>query len=560
MPSPIEILANKVVISSSRSTKEWAQQPIAERQGAFFSAENENARLMQRIQTFLVECLSGETDKIKLPNGEVREVKRVQGKSHFIEKVRDFMDKEGISKPGQYNKENDVVTNIGSRARLSLIFDVQTRSAYSRARFEKSMTIDALRACPAARFVRYPGAKTMRPIHVFYEDEVRLKTDFNFWAYEMNSYDIGGFLVPWAPYGFNSYMDQQDVDRGEAMSLGLIPKGWEPTLPDLSQFGVTMPDRANAGLSVSTKGLPASLKDRLKKKLKERYGSDAIDGSGKLSFPSREALDRAKKEAERIEKEKQLEFKENNGIVVGTNLVDIAIHNAGIDLKKDATLNQIGELVNSIKYDHGITNSDVLGEVLGFPKKRGFLTEDKARKTLDEFLKFVHPEILNSLPKCGLYYGGTPAYGEYDFKERSIRINSSPSIFGNNIEKARSTIFHEFTHWVHINSSPLNQKMVADYFRYRTEGESMGGLKWGGKGYTDDFPTSFEPTDDYAGRYYGGGVEEGDRIGVEFPTRHLQRLSLPPEDLMRYFNDKSPKTGKYSWREAFVTCLKLLNP
>ena len=54
---------------------------------------------------------------------------------------------------------------------------------------------------------------------------MRLKTDYQFWAQEMNAKSLGGFEVPWPPYGFNSYMEQEDVSRAEAERLGLLKKG-----------------------------------------------------------------------------------------------------------------------------------------------------------------------------------------------------------------------------------------------------------------------------------------------------------------------------------------------
>ena len=50
---------------------------------------------------------------------------------------------------------------------------------------------------------------------------VRRKDDTKFWL-EMNKKEIGGLGVPHGPWGFNSQMDVQEVDREEAVALGLI--------------------------------------------------------------------------------------------------------------------------------------------------------------------------------------------------------------------------------------------------------------------------------------------------------------------------------------------------
>ncbi len=50
---------------------------------------------------------------------------------------------------------------------------------------------------------------------------MRLKSDLKFWL-EMNSREIGGFAVPYGPWGFNSWMDVRDVSRKQAVALNLI--------------------------------------------------------------------------------------------------------------------------------------------------------------------------------------------------------------------------------------------------------------------------------------------------------------------------------------------------
>lgn len=54
-----------------------------------------------------------------------------------------------------------------------------------------------------------------RPRHAAHEGEVRLKTDEAWWAAYQNDLEIGGFGVPWEPYGFYSGMGQEDVAREE---------------------------------------------------------------------------------------------------------------------------------------------------------------------------------------------------------------------------------------------------------------------------------------------------------------------------------------------------------
>jgi hypothetical protein len=94
---------------------------------------------------------------------------------------------------------------------------------------------------------------------------VRLKSDRQWWANYQNDPLIGGFGVPWGPYGFQSGMDQEDVSRAEAVRLGLIPanmaeapeeKPAEP-LPGL-----------NEGLSASVRKMDPETKRKLIEELR----------------------------------------------------------------------------------------------------------------------------------------------------------------------------------------------------------------------------------------------------------------------------------------------------
>ncbi len=57
---------------------------------------------------------------------------------------------------------------------------------------------------------------------------MRLKTDTAYWADYQNAEEIGGFGVPWPPFGFNSGMSMEDVSREEAAKLGLPVAGVSP--------------------------------------------------------------------------------------------------------------------------------------------------------------------------------------------------------------------------------------------------------------------------------------------------------------------------------------------
>jgi hypothetical protein len=113
------------------------------------------------------------------------------------------------------------IKDITSEKRLGLIFDVQVQSAYEYGNWKQSMDPDVLNEFPAWRFVREVDVSKPRPVHQQNEGVVRLKTDLEFWM-AMNSPSFGGFGVPHGPWGFNSGMGVEDVDRDEAEKLGLL--------------------------------------------------------------------------------------------------------------------------------------------------------------------------------------------------------------------------------------------------------------------------------------------------------------------------------------------------
>ena len=167
----------------------------------FFSSKVENIRLLERLHRLIKNYLTGE--KETLPNGET--VIKVGSAADFSNQALQWLQTEGLVPPdAEGPKYHNDIKNIGALARLKLIFKTNVRQSIGAAQWEASMKPANLKAWPAFRFIRITGAKTKRLVHVINEDAVRLKTDFTFWADEMNAASLGGFEVPWPPFGFNS--------------------------------------------------------------------------------------------------------------------------------------------------------------------------------------------------------------------------------------------------------------------------------------------------------------------------------------------------------------------
>lgn len=217
----VAFLIEKEQLPADWDATMWQEQEVDFRNKAFFSAKVENARFLDRAQGFIFDSMANVRETITQPDGTQTTALQVGGREHFVKRMRDFMIEEGIAKSEEFKNVNqNDVRDLRSMARLRLIFDTNTRQAYGFGRWKQGMTPNALESFPAARLVRDKRVKEPRPRHKASLGEVLLKTDPR-WAEYHNARDIGGFGVPWGPYGFNSGVTQEDVSFQEARGAGL---------------------------------------------------------------------------------------------------------------------------------------------------------------------------------------------------------------------------------------------------------------------------------------------------------------------------------------------------
>jgi hypothetical protein len=237
---------------------DWAEQEPDFRTKAFFSAKVENARFLDRAHGLLFDYMAKVKETIVQPDGTVVTALKVGGREHFVKRMRDFMIAEGMAKPGEFvGVDQKDITDIRSVARLRLIFDTNVRQAYGYGQWKQGMKQSVLRAFPAARLIRDRGVKEPRPRHQNNLGEVFLKTDTR-WAEFHNAKDIGGFGVPWGPYGFNSGVTQEDVAKAEARKLGL----------DVDSVVPPQPAKVTDGTEASVKKMDPAIKKKLLEELR----------------------------------------------------------------------------------------------------------------------------------------------------------------------------------------------------------------------------------------------------------------------------------------------------
>lgn len=257
----ISFLLEKEQLPAEWDAATWQSQEPDFRRRAFFTSRVESARFVDRLQGLLFDYMAKVRDEVTLPSGEKTTVLRVGDRSDFVKQMREFMIKEGIADFEDFAGVNQKdVKDIRSMARLNLIFDTNIRQAYGYGHWKQGMTPSVKKAFPYARLIRDRGVMEPRPRHAEHLGEVRLKSDISWWAEFQNDPDIGGFGVPWGPYGFNSGVNQEDVSKREAAELGL---------PDADPAPVEDPG-INKGLSASTKGMDHEVKKKLLEELRNR--------------------------------------------------------------------------------------------------------------------------------------------------------------------------------------------------------------------------------------------------------------------------------------------------
>jgi hypothetical protein len=250
------------------SSAEWSAEEASVKVRSMFSAHVESARFLDRAQGLMFDFLVGTKDEVIGPDGVKRTVLRVGSRADFITLMQDFMVAEGMVKPEEWKGVNRKdLTDIRSSSRLALIFDTNVRQAYGYGKWRQGMSPAVRKAFPAARLVRERGVAEARPRHAASLGMVALKTDREWWADFQNDPEIGGFGVPWGPYGFGSGVGQEDVPRAEAEGLGLLkpsaPVG--PPAEPLPEFN----DSVWASLKDMDPELKKQLVDELEKEIEE---------------------------------------------------------------------------------------------------------------------------------------------------------------------------------------------------------------------------------------------------------------------------------------------------
>ena len=274
-------LRSRGIFPTLKDSTQIQQLAPAVRQSSFFSATVDKARVLTGYKRALTDWLEGAVEEVDGPYGKQIAYKTGNASS-FIDQAREFAVKEGFATPADFG--NNQIQNPVGNERLKLVFNTNIQQAQELAIWQMRVQNETwLNLYPAARFMRSPGATEPRPRHVQAEGEVRRWDDFDFWLYQ-NAADIGGFEVPWGPFGFNSYMYQEPVKRKEAERLGLVRPGERIRVIDATKFGAAPADKLLTNSKASVREIPEEIKGQLKRELVERFGPGIVTKDGKLSL------------------------------------------------------------------------------------------------------------------------------------------------------------------------------------------------------------------------------------------------------------------------------------
>ncbi|HEX7860814.1 MAG TPA: hypothetical protein VF773_10835 [Verrucomicrobiae bacterium] len=255
-PTPLQqavkFLSEKTPIGSILRSREWEGMPAMLRQRGQFSAGVESVRVLQRIQDSLLESIKNERNAQRADGSAPGTYK--MNRQKFIADIRQLAIQEGLV-PEDPSDDN-TLRDFTSEARLDLIYRTQIQQARGYAYWKRGQEPNIIDAWPAQELIRVESRKEPRDWvnrwveaggNIINGRMVALKND-PIWI------RISRFEQPWPPFDFNSGMGVREIDREDAIALGLLEKG-EKVVPAEPDF--------NSNLEASTEGLSDEMKDSL---------------------------------------------------------------------------------------------------------------------------------------------------------------------------------------------------------------------------------------------------------------------------------------------------------
>lgn len=217
----VEKFGARKATPSSMTSAEWARVAPAIREKCFFSARVNDAETLGKMR----ELIGKAVDTAKRTPNEA-----LVSQEKFISEMKSYLRGRG------YAVDGTALTDIASRRRLSLIYKMNYDEAREYAKYTRGQDSDALYMFPAQEFLRVEPRRVPRTDwqtrwraaggKLYGGRMVALKSS-DVWK------NLSRFDRPYPPFDFGSGMGVEDIDRDEAIELGLLPKD-EPVdeIPD----------------------------------------------------------------------------------------------------------------------------------------------------------------------------------------------------------------------------------------------------------------------------------------------------------------------------------------
>ena len=201
-------ILRKALVASDLDSSQWNSIQAGLRNRAFFSSQVARANILDAARRLSAEYAGGHTDLSKL---------RIEW--------RKFLERENY-KPDP--EEEGTIKDLYSRARIDVIVKTNVAQARGFMQYAEGMTPGAFAAFPAQEFTRIVYRKQKREDwpqrwaraggKVYGGRMIALKDD-PVWQRLGNA---GPFGNPYPPFDWGSGMGVMDIDRAEAIKLGLI--------------------------------------------------------------------------------------------------------------------------------------------------------------------------------------------------------------------------------------------------------------------------------------------------------------------------------------------------
>jgi hypothetical protein len=503
----VKKLGSKSPVASSLNSAAWSDLPAGLSDRAFFSSTVESARWLQSAQNEILDFLT-----VARGSNESGETFLKTSRAQFVERMQKLAQDLGIPATGP-----SLLQNPKRQARLELIFDTNLKSAQDFGYWQQGQDPDVLDAFPAQRFIRVASVSVPRPLHQMYEGEVRLKSDLEFWT-GLNSPSIGGFGVPWGPWGFNSGMDVEDVSREEAERLNLISPGETPR-PAEKDF--------NDSLQASTRGLSPIYIQHLQRAFGTQItitgDSAAWTNLPKPTPPTPEPKPTpppAPKLKPAPAPKPQPAKRAQSAATLRKLLkpIDQQYRSATVASKRRTAINQALELI--------ALPQNLRHQVDPAKLKAAAVVSTAASDGLSNALRFIHKKIMPKDTVCVDEETRSGSRSNYSPTTKRIRLRAGESA---------STMAHELMHWLEDRRPAIMSKSQAFLLKRAATGGPLVQLKvlqpWAGYGDSEiTWPDQWEQRggDPYMGKRYADA--NGDLYATEILSMGIERLIKNPLD------------------------------